>query len=73
MSVFTLLSESNFLNFGHGIFQKVMEKVMESHGILTGQKCTNPELFTVPINVLVDRFVFIVLFHMQITCTFNAA
>ena len=32
------------LNLGHGIFQKVMEKVMESHGILTGRKCTNPDL-----------------------------
>ena len=32
------------LNFGHGIFQKVMEKVMESHGILIGQMCTNPDL-----------------------------
>ncbi|PFX30624.1 hypothetical protein AWC38_SpisGene4602 [Stylophora pistillata] len=30
----------------HGIFQKVMEKVMESHGILTGQKCTNPDYGT---------------------------
>ena len=30
------------LNLGHEILQKVMEKVMESHGILTGQKCTNP-------------------------------
>ena len=29
------------LNLGHGIFQKVMEKVVESHGILTSQKCTN--------------------------------
>ena len=25
------------LNLGNGIFQKVMEKVMESHGILRGQ------------------------------------
>ena len=32
-------------NVGHGIFQKVMAKVMESQGILTGQKCTNPALF----------------------------
>ena len=30
------------LNVGHRSFRKVMEKVMESHGILIGQKCTNP-------------------------------
>ena len=30
------------LNSGNGIFQKVMEKVMESHGILASQTCTNP-------------------------------
>ena len=32
-----------YLHVGHGIFQKVMEKVMESHGILTGHKCMNPD------------------------------
>ena len=29
-------------NVGHRSFRKVMEKVMESHGILIGQKCTSP-------------------------------
>ena len=42
MIVFILLSENNMLNSGHGILQKVMEKVMESHGILIGQKYTSP-------------------------------
>ena len=30
------------LNLGRGISQKAMEKLMESHVILTGHKCTNP-------------------------------
>ena len=30
------------LNFGHGKLRKVMEKVMESHGILKVSKSTNP-------------------------------
>ena len=43
MIVSTLHLENNqLLNLGNGIFQKVMEKVMESHGILASQKCTNP-------------------------------
>ena len=37
MIVLTLLSEAN-----NPIFQWVMEKAMEGHGILTGPKCTNP-------------------------------
>ena len=37
MIVLTLLKEDNCLTNGNGIFQKVMEKVMESHGILRGQ------------------------------------
>ena len=36
------------LNLGHGIFQKVVEKVMESHGILTSHKCTNLVTFFLP-------------------------
>jgi len=30
------------VNFGHGKFRKVMEKVMKSHGILKVSKSTNP-------------------------------
>ena len=44
MIVFDTTSGGQSLNLGHGIFQNVMEKVMESHGILTGRKCTNPGL-----------------------------
>ena len=49
------------LNLGHEILQKVMEKVMESHGILTGQKCTNPAV----IRHFVSRFPRALLFLSQ--------
>ena len=43
MIVLTLLQEDKQLTctckLGNGTFQKVMEKVMESHGILTGPMC----------------------------------
>ena len=39
---FHITFREQLLNLGNGIFQKVMEKVMESHGILASQTCTNP-------------------------------
>ena len=39
---YELKAVSCLLNLGNGIFPKVMEKVMESHGILASQTCTNP-------------------------------
>ena len=39
---FDTIAGGQLLYLGYGIFQKVMEKVMESHGILTGHKCMNP-------------------------------
>ena len=42
ISDFHITFREQLLNVGNGIFQKVMEKVMESHGILASQTCTNP-------------------------------
>ena len=43
MIVLILLREQ-LPNFGHGKLGKVMEKVMESHGILLASKSTNPDV-----------------------------
>lgn len=43
---FDITVGEQLLNLGHGIFQKVMKKIMESHEILTGQECTNPDKHT---------------------------
>lgn len=39
--IFKMNQSVQLLNLGHGIFQKVIEKVMEIHGIFTAQKCLN--------------------------------
>ena len=39
---FDTTAGGQLLYLGHGFFENVMEKVMESHGILTGHKYTNP-------------------------------
>ena len=36
------VSENKSFNFGYGKLRKVMEKVMESHGILKLSKSMNP-------------------------------
>ena len=42
MIVFYTTARRQLLNLGHGIFQLVMKKAMESHRILTGHKSKNP-------------------------------
>jgi len=39
-----ILPREKRLNFGHEKLRKVMEKVLESHGILKVSKSTNPVL-----------------------------
>ena len=66
MIVLALLPEDNCLqcNLGHGIFQKVTEEVMGSHGILTGYKCTNPVKFFFSCNHVIKRVIFLFINHM---------
>ena len=40
--LFSHYCQNKSLNFGHGKLEKVMEKVIESHGISKTSKSTNP-------------------------------
>ena len=40
--IILILPREKLLNFGHEKLRKVMEKVLESHGILKVSKSTNP-------------------------------
>ena len=40
--LFSYYCQNKSLNFGHGKLEKVMEKVIESHGISKTSKSTNP-------------------------------
>ena len=51
MLLFWFYCQNKCLNFGHGNLQKVMEKVMESHGILKSSKSTNPVIVEWPISI----------------------
>ena len=42
--IILILPWEKLLNFGHEKLRKVMEKVLESHGILKVSKSTNPEV-----------------------------
>ena len=42
--IILILPREKLLNFGHEKLRKVMEKVLESHGILKVSKSTNPAL-----------------------------
>ena len=39
--IFKMNQSVQLPNLGHGIFQNIMEKDIESHGIFTAQKCLN--------------------------------
>jgi len=41
--IILILSRGKLLNFGHEKLRKVMEKVLEIHGILKVSKSTNPD------------------------------
>ena len=65
---FHITFREQLLNSGNGIFQKVMEKAMESHGILASQTCTNPDYVCLCIDLIcLDFLSDFVLSHILVT------